>query len=119
MPIPIICPGCKSQFRVSDKFAGKQGPCPKCKTLINVPKLDEITIHTEGPAAVAGKPPSPDATPRPIRRQKMRLSGLQATIVGGAIVAVQFIAWIAGDFLRSNVYLSGLGLLVVSIPLCL
>ena len=31
MAIAVICPGCKASFRVSDKFAGQTGPCPKCK----------------------------------------------------------------------------------------
>lgn len=130
MPIPVICPGCKAQFRVSDKFAGKQGPCPKCKALINVPAVDEVKIHVDEPAAAApGKPASPDATPRPIRRKKMQIGGLQATLIAGGAIAVLFVAWIAGDFFvtkpaaatglaKANLLFAGLGLLVVSIPLC-
>ena len=38
MPISVVCPGCKARFNVSDKFAGKKGPCPKCKTVLTVPR---------------------------------------------------------------------------------
>jgi len=52
MPIPVICPGCKSRFTVSDKFAGLTGPCPKCKQPIRIPA---ITIHEpEAPTVSSG-----------------------------------------------------------------
>ena len=46
MPITIVCPGCHGRFSVSEKFAGKQGPCPKCKKVISIPKAsEEVKIH--------------------------------------------------------------------------
>ena len=46
MPINVICPGCHKRFTVPEKFAGQQGPCPKCKTVIEIPKLEEqVVIH--------------------------------------------------------------------------
>jgi hypothetical protein len=46
MPINVTCPGCLKRFSVADKFAGKQGPCPQCKTVITIPKKeDEVIIH--------------------------------------------------------------------------
>jgi hypothetical protein len=46
MPINVTCPGCLARFTVADKFAGKQGPCPKCKAVISIPKKeDEVIIH--------------------------------------------------------------------------
>jgi len=51
MPIPVTCPKCHTRFKVSEKFAGQKGPCPKCKEVILVPKLeDEVVIS----APVAG-----------------------------------------------------------------
>jgi hypothetical protein len=32
------------RFKVSDKFAGMKGPCPSCKTVINIPKAS-VKIH--------------------------------------------------------------------------
>ncbi|MEC8508925.1 MAG: MJ0042-type zinc finger domain-containing protein, partial [Planctomycetota bacterium] len=34
MSIRVTCPGCHARFNVSDQFAGKSGPCPKCKKTI-------------------------------------------------------------------------------------
>ena len=46
MPINVTCPGCLKRFSVADKFAGKKGPCPKCKKIITIPKKeDEVVIH--------------------------------------------------------------------------
>jgi hypothetical protein len=46
MPIHVTCPGCLTRFTVGDKFAGQKGPCPKCKTAIEIPKPgDEVVIH--------------------------------------------------------------------------
>lgn len=52
MPILVTCPGCKAQFNVSEKFAGKQGPCPKCKAVITIPKGN--AAPTPPPVAAAG-----------------------------------------------------------------
>ena len=47
MAINVICPGCHTRFKVSDKYAGVEGPCPKCKVKIKIPeKSDEVVIHT-------------------------------------------------------------------------
>jgi hypothetical protein len=56
MPIPVICGGCKSRFTVSDQFAGRTGPCPKCKAPIEIPRITvkEVTVHEpEAPAATS------------------------------------------------------------------
>ena len=37
MSIPVVCPGCRTRFKVSDRFAGQSGACPKCKAKIEVP----------------------------------------------------------------------------------
>ena len=58
MAIQVICPGCRSTFTVSDKFAGRTGPCPKCKKPITVPSTaaKEVTIHgAEDKAVRAGR----------------------------------------------------------------
>lgn len=56
MPIQVICKGCRSTFTVSDKFAGRTGPCPKCKQPITIPQpIKDIKIH--GPEEEAAKTP--------------------------------------------------------------
>ena len=76
MAILVVCPTCKSRFQVSEKFAGKQGPCPKCKAVITIPRVeDEVKIHAPeeyaGGGSVAAKDASGRAVLKPISRQKM------------------------------------------------
>ncbi len=59
MPINVTCPGCLKRFSVADKFAGQKGPCPKCKSVITIPKKEEEVIihapeHSEAGAIGAG-----------------------------------------------------------------
>jgi hypothetical protein len=85
MPIQVTCPGCLARFSVSDKFAGKQGPCPKCKQVITVPdKSQEVVIHapeTSGPKDSAGRP-----VLKPLRRVEFNPSTWQIAIA--ATVAI-------------------------------
>ena len=56
MPIQVVCTGCKSRFSVSDQFAGRTGPCPKCKQPIQIPRITvkEVTVHEpEAPVATS------------------------------------------------------------------
>ncbi len=39
MPVQFSCGACKKKFKAADKFAGKNIPCPNCKTLLKVPSL--------------------------------------------------------------------------------
>ena len=38
MPLHVICSGCLKRFQVGDRFAGMQGPCPNCGTIIDIPR---------------------------------------------------------------------------------
>jgi len=92
MPIPVVCPGCKKSFNVSDKFAGKQGPCPQCKTLIKVPeKGEEVVVHAPegfGPKDTKGR-----AVLKPIARKETKVSPLLTAVILVAIVLVLGVAW--------------------------
>src|SRR5436190_12198702 len=87
MAIDVTCPSCFARFQVSDKFAGKSGPCPKCKKTIKVPeKKDEVVIHApevSGPKDSAGV-----AVLKPIGRTETRLSTLQMVAIFGSIALV-------------------------------
>ncbi len=37
MAIQVTCMSCGARFAVEDKYAGREGPCPKCKAVIRVP----------------------------------------------------------------------------------
>lgn len=85
MPIPVICPGCKARFNVSDQFAGRTGPCPKCKAPIKIPKpaAQSVTIH-EPDAPVASSAGTGKAPTAPIKRRDkpVRVSALVWAAVG-------------------------------------
>ena len=56
MAIRVTCRGCKTRFQVSDQFAGKEGPCPKCKAVIRIPAADEqVVIHGAPEAEKVGR----------------------------------------------------------------
>jgi cation transport ATPase len=92
MPITVVCPGCRKRFSVSDKFAGKQGPCPKCKTVIKVPaKSEEVVVHAPedfGPKDSAGR-----AVLKPIERKETRVSPLLTAIIVLSVLAAVTVAW--------------------------
>jgi len=124
MPISVTCPGCKATFNVSDKFAGKQGPCPKCKTVISIPKLDaakpkeEVKIFgpDEGPPGAAGAPGQKTATGRPtfkpLERQNLKLTPLLGGSVVAAIIVMFALAYFLGTYVMSPYPLSDEQLLV-------
>jgi hypothetical protein len=97
MPIPVICPGCKAQFTVSDQFAGRTGPCPKCKQPITIPAavVKTVTIHEpEAPtagSATAGRPPL-----APIKRVEKPVTSLAFAATAAGAVATMLLAWLAG-----------------------
>jgi hypothetical protein len=102
MAINIICPGCHTRFTVSDQFAGKEGPCPKCKATIKIPKKeDEVVIHTpdeyEGVRDSKGQ-----SVLKPISRAETKLS-VQAilVIVGGALLLL-LVTWVLGRAYRQE-----------------
>jgi hypothetical protein len=91
MPIDVVCTGCKTRFQVSEKFAGKKGPCPKCKAVITVPtKSEEVVIHApehSGPKTATG-----EAVLKPIARTETKLPMPVAVGIGVAVFAVVLIA---------------------------
>lgn len=90
MAIQVLCGSCKSTFSVSDQFAGRTGPCPKCKAPITIPAapVKGVVIHEpEAPSTTStatGRAPT-----APLKRTDRPVSALQWTLVGvGAIVAI-------------------------------
>lgn len=80
MAIRVTCPGCHQRFEVSDKFAGREGPCPKCKGVIRIPdKNEEVVVHApemSGPKDSKGR-----LVLKPIAREETKLSGVQITLI--------------------------------------
>ncbi len=38
MPFTLTCPGCKSELRIREEYAGQQLKCPRCAEPVNVPQ---------------------------------------------------------------------------------
>lgn len=102
MPIPVICAGCKTRFTVSEQFAGRTGPCPKCKAPITVPKAAaSVTIHEpEAPAATGASGRAPTApivsTEKPVDQSAFIVVGCGAVAAMAAAFLCR-LAWGPGD----------------------
>ncbi len=118
MPIPVVCPGCKIRFNVSDKFAGKKGPCPKCKTIILIPApaKDEIKIHAPQEFAAGGLDKKGRPALKPIARQETKVDPkLVAAIVGGMAVVLLLCLVLRG--VEDKTPLIAIGLALIAPPL--
>ncbi len=99
MPITVLCPTCHARFSVSEKFAGKQGPCPKCKTTITIPKLeDQVKVH-ETPS----EPGTTDKLGRPLLKPVSRKDAKFNPIMAIAVGVVAVGAFAGAFVLRSGV----------------
>ncbi len=118
MPITVVCPGCHARFTASDKFAGKQGPCPKCKVVITIPAADaELKIHApidDNPKDSKGR-----SVLKPIAREETKTTPLGVTLVIAAIVGSLIVAFALriGFPQGPPPYLVIPGLLLISMPL--
>ncbi|WP_198953795.1 hypothetical protein [Rhodopirellula sp. MGV] len=87
MPIQVTCRHCLKRFQVSDKFAGKTGPCPNCKKPIEIPALDEqVVIHA--PQDDSPKDSKGESVLKPITRKETDVTRTGLLITIGSIVAV-------------------------------
>jgi hypothetical protein len=95
MAIDVTCTGCKTRFQVSEKFAGKKGPCPKCKTIIQIPlPKDEIVIHAPEPSGPVDK--SGKAILEPIFREEVKLAPPVIFGIVASVVVVLAMAFVLG-----------------------
>lgn len=118
MPITVTCPGCHTRFQVGDQFAGKSGPCPKCKVTIRVPtKQEEVKIAVPEQFAAGGRSAAGHLVIKPIARKQLRVRPAMAAAVGASVAAAMLIAWAAGKPIREYAFLQALGLLLLSPPL--
>ncbi len=97
MPIAVICPGCRKTFHVGDQFAGKSGPCPKCKTVIKVPAATaEVKVHAPGDFSSGGRTAGGKLALKPIARKQIKLQPVAAAIVAAASLAMIVAARLGG-----------------------
>ena len=115
MPINVLCPGCKKRFSVSEKFAGQQGPCPKCKAVIQIPALeDEVRVHA--PEDALPKDSKGRSVVAPVLREETRFSAQLAVLIGSGVIVVFALAAILGrsyDDGQVPIFLRGLAALAL------
>jgi hypothetical protein len=119
VPITVVCRSCHQRFQVSDKFAGKSGPCPKCKATIYIPKPEEeVKIHTPEHSEASAKGVTGQLLLKPIAREKTKLAVWQIVALAVGLVAVLIAAlalrWFSEDVRKIA---AAIGLLVLSAPL--
>lgn len=119
MSIIVVCPGCRKSFKVSDKFAGKSGPCPNCKRVLQVPdKSQEVTVHAPEEFAGGGKTTSGKLVIKPEAFRPAKLEPVKAVLIVASVLVALAVAWIGGRArLFDNWIAATVALLVVSPPL--
>lgn len=120
MPISVVCAGCKARFTVSDQFAGRTGPCPKCKKPITVPKVEApaVTIHEpEAPVAssAAGRMPTAPivSTEKPVSRAAFVIVGVGAVVA----LAMAFLCRLAFGPGNVPTWLLAVGAVAPAVPI--
>lgn len=116
MPISVTCPGCLSRFTVSDKYAGKKGPCPKCKKDLIVPdKTQEVVIHAPD---VGPKDSKGVSILKPLKRAEFKLSKIEM-IVGAVltVVSLGLAIFARTGFAEPPWLLSAFGVVSLAFPL--
>jgi len=102
MAINVVCPGCHKRFSVADQHAGKQGPCPSCKQVITIPKLeDQVVIHApddvSGPKDAKGR-----AVLKTVKTKDSKFNPVFAGIVSAVVVGTFLAAWLMSSAIAAS-----------------
>lgn len=118
MPIQVTCRNCLKRFTVSDKFAGKTGPCPSCKKPIEIPGLeDAVVIHA--PVDDSPKDSTGQSVLKPITRKETDVTrrGLIITIVSVVVTFAVALGFRFAGGGTAPLWAQFVGLLVLAPPL--
>lgn len=121
MAIIVVCQKCRTRFKVSEQFAGRKGPCPKCKTVITIPKADEqVKIHTPEHSEAGARGRGGELILKPIAREEVKVSWWVLGAIGVACLAVLITAFsLRGAELATKKWMATIGLIVLAPPLCI
>ncbi|MEN6405749.1 MAG: hypothetical protein ABFC77_04675 [Thermoguttaceae bacterium] len=97
MSIIVVCPGCRKSFKVSDQFAGRSGPCPKCKRILKVPdKSQEVKVHAPEEFSGGGKSVSGKLVIKPEAFVPVRFQPVTVALIIATVLCVLVLAWGGG-----------------------
>ncbi len=119
MSIRVTCAGCHTRFNVDDRFAGKEGPCPKCKKPITIPaKSEAVQVHA--PDQFGPKTTSGEGALKPITRRHAKLSPVQMVLIAATIVGFLVVAFLMRSSIKDpdsfNSWLLLLGAVLLAVP---
>jgi hypothetical protein len=119
MPIIVVCPGCRKSFKVSKRFAGKSGACPRCKHRLRVPTLAEQVRVGAGDEARGGNHRARNRRAiKPIARTELVLKPVAVAALVAICLSTLAITWAGGKAgMFQNRLLDLCGLLLLSPPL--
>ena len=119
MPLHVICSGCLKRFQVGTRFAGMQGPCPNCKTIIAIPK-ESLKIH--GGSTGLGKGKEPKTSVQVIPRFDLECEPVLVLrcVLGvlGVLLLTCLLGWIPMYYVLRSL-IAVLGLCLIAFPLTL
>ncbi len=105
MPVETLCETCGKRLRAPDQLAGKRMNCPACKSPVEFPAeqavslSDAIDLLSSGPLAVGNSPtddrfspPAPFAAARRERSGMNRSVVVGLSILGGCVLLVVLVA---------------------------
>ncbi len=112
--IRVTCSGCHTRFNVSRKFAGREGPCPRCKRIITIPAAEEeVKVHAPenfGPTGTSGT-----QVLKPVFRDEPSLSAVQIVVIAATITGLLAIAVLVRLGVSDKAGFSSILLLALSI----
>ncbi|MDR0870001.1 MAG: hypothetical protein LBN39_04330 [Planctomycetaceae bacterium] len=119
MAIHVVCPGCLKRFQVSDRFAGMKGPCPNCKTVIDIPKA-AVKVHGGEEFDRGGKTATGKLILKPLERLNMDFNPFYAAVSAAGVIVVYIIAFVIGSLSLSAAVrdtIGSIGLFFAAFPL--
>lgn len=120
MPINVTCPSCHARFSVAEKFAGKTGPCPKCKGQISIPKLeDQVVIHAPEHSEAGAVGAGGRHVLKTYKRKETKFAPLVFTGVAGFVLVTLLIALVVRTQggIENNSLLKILGAIALGPPI--
>jgi hypothetical protein len=106
------------RFSVADKFAGQKGPCPKCKTIITIPKKeDEVIIHAPNHSEAGAIGISGQHVLKTFKRKDTKFQPLLFTGVVASVLVALLIALVIRSTGPPETWLKALAAIVLGPPL--